>query len=608
MHEHDIAPVTAKHHGANFHVTHDGHGGHDKHAGHDPEMFRRRFWVSLLLTIPLVVTSEMVMDWFGYELDFAGMSWLGPLLGSIVFWWGGWPFLAGGVAELRDRQPGMMLLISMAITVAYAASMATSFDWLDLEFWWELAALVTIMLLGHWQEMKAIGQARGALAALGGSSTTCRSMTAPRPTHEAQGRGFRRVRRQGHPGPRGARPGPQAARACTSVRPVWPACTTSSGRSSTTPSTRRWPATARASSSRCRPTAAAASTTTAAASRSTRTRRVRTRARARPRSCSPCCTPAASSAAAATRCRAACTASASASSTRCPSACCSRSTATASATARSSPRAASRRARSRSSATRPTRGRKTGTTVTFWPDPTIFAAEGTEFVARTVLERLQTMAFLNRGLEIVFTDERAEKRAAGHLPVQGRPGRLRQAPQRLQGGAVLQGLPLRGRATRSDQMLDIAIQWNTGYYEGIHGYANGISTIEGGMHVEGFRTALTTVRQQVRPRQGPAQGEGRQPARRGHPRGHHGDRLGEAARSAVRGPDQGQARQRPDALVRPEGHQRAPRRVARGEPDRGQQGRQEGARPRRRPASRRRTPATPSAARRRCRAPACPTS
>jgi Cu2+-exporting ATPase len=144
----------------------EAHGGHDKHAGHDPETFRRRFWLSLLLTIPLVVTSEMVMGWFNYELDFAGMSWLGPVLGSIVFWWGGWPFLAGGVAELRDRQPGMMLLISMAITVAYGASMATSLDWLDLEFWWELAALVTIMLLGHWQEMKAIGQARGALAAL----------------------------------------------------------------------------------------------------------------------------------------------------------------------------------------------------------------------------------------------------------------------------------------------------------------------------------------------------------------------------------------------------------------------------------------------------------
>ncbi len=108
----------------------------------------------------------MVMDWFNYSIDFPGMSWLGPVLGSAVFWWGGWPFLTGGLAEIRDRQPGMMLLISMAITVAYAASMATSLDWLDLEFWWELALLVTIMLLGHWQEMKAIGQARGALAAL----------------------------------------------------------------------------------------------------------------------------------------------------------------------------------------------------------------------------------------------------------------------------------------------------------------------------------------------------------------------------------------------------------------------------------------------------------
>src|SRR5918994_2801548 len=163
-------PSTA-HHGHDD-TTHRGpggqgdHAGHDKHAGHDPEMFRRRFWLSLLATIPLVVTSEMVMDWFGYSLDFWGMDLLGPVLGSFVFWWGGWPFLAGGVAEVRERQPGMMLLISMAITVAYAASMATSLDWLDLEFWWELAALVTIMLLGHWQEMRAIGQAQGALEAL----------------------------------------------------------------------------------------------------------------------------------------------------------------------------------------------------------------------------------------------------------------------------------------------------------------------------------------------------------------------------------------------------------------------------------------------------------
>jgi P-type Cu2+ transporter len=129
-------------------------------------MFRRRFWWSLLLTIPMVVTSHMVMEWFGYELDFPGMDWVGPVLGSVVFFWAGWPFLAGGAAEAKDRRPGMMLLIAMAITVAYAASLAYSLDWFDQEFWWELAALITIMLLGHWQEMKALGQAQDALAAL----------------------------------------------------------------------------------------------------------------------------------------------------------------------------------------------------------------------------------------------------------------------------------------------------------------------------------------------------------------------------------------------------------------------------------------------------------
>jgi Cu2+-exporting ATPase len=106
------------------------------------------------------------MGWFGYTLDFPGMAWVGPVLGSFVFFYGGWPFLVGGVREARDRTPGMMLLISMAITVAYVASLATSFGLFSLDFWWELAALVTIMLLGHWQEMKAIGQAQGALAAL----------------------------------------------------------------------------------------------------------------------------------------------------------------------------------------------------------------------------------------------------------------------------------------------------------------------------------------------------------------------------------------------------------------------------------------------------------
>ena len=129
-------------------------------------MFRTRFWWSLLLTVPLVATSHMVMDWFGYSLDFAGIDWVGPVLGTFVFLWAGQPFLAGGLQEARARQPGMMLLIAMAITVAYVASIATSLSWFDLDFWWELGALITIMLLGHWQEMKALGQAQDALSAL----------------------------------------------------------------------------------------------------------------------------------------------------------------------------------------------------------------------------------------------------------------------------------------------------------------------------------------------------------------------------------------------------------------------------------------------------------
>lgn len=151
------------------HGVHDGHqhrSAREKHAGHDPKAFRRKFWVCLALTIPIVVTSELVMDWLGYSLHFPGVSLVGPVLGTIVFFYGGWPFLVGAVREMRDRAPGMMLLIGLAITVAFLASAATSLGAFGLDFWWEMSALVTIMLLGHWQEMKAIGQARGALAAL----------------------------------------------------------------------------------------------------------------------------------------------------------------------------------------------------------------------------------------------------------------------------------------------------------------------------------------------------------------------------------------------------------------------------------------------------------
>ena len=141
--------------------------GHDQHAGHSVAMFRDRFWLSLALTIPIVFFSETIQDWFGYSAPtFPGDHLVGPVLGTIVFVYGGVPFLRGAVREIGDRQPGMMLLIGMAITVAFAASLASSFGWFDLEFWWELGALITVMLLGHWMEMRAIGQARGALQAI----------------------------------------------------------------------------------------------------------------------------------------------------------------------------------------------------------------------------------------------------------------------------------------------------------------------------------------------------------------------------------------------------------------------------------------------------------
>src|SRR5690606_7680090 len=98
--------------------------------------------------------------------EFPGSDWVAPVLGTVVFVYGGAPFIQGAVSEIRARQPGMMLLIGMAISVAFGASLATTLGWLDLDFWWELAALITIMLLGHWMEMRAIGQAQGALAAL----------------------------------------------------------------------------------------------------------------------------------------------------------------------------------------------------------------------------------------------------------------------------------------------------------------------------------------------------------------------------------------------------------------------------------------------------------
>ncbi len=158
---------------------HGGHGGHDgpgaheeqashgKHAGHDPEAFRRQFWILLLLTIPVVVWSHEVQEWLGYTAPaFPGSDWIAPLLGTVIFVYGGRVFLGGARTELGDRQPGMMTLISLAIVVAFVTSWAATLGVFEVEVWWELATLITVMSLGHWLEMRSIMQAQGALGAL----------------------------------------------------------------------------------------------------------------------------------------------------------------------------------------------------------------------------------------------------------------------------------------------------------------------------------------------------------------------------------------------------------------------------------------------------------
>lgn len=163
-HHAHAAPVD-QHHG---HGDQSGREHHDKHAGHgDGSMFRDKFWISLVVAIPVVYFSEMVGDLFGYSPPDWG-AWIPPVLGTFLYFYGGRPFLTGAVAELRNRQPGMMTLIGLAISVAFVASALTTLGVgdFDLDFWWELALLIVIMLLGHWLEMRALGQASGALAAL----------------------------------------------------------------------------------------------------------------------------------------------------------------------------------------------------------------------------------------------------------------------------------------------------------------------------------------------------------------------------------------------------------------------------------------------------------
>jgi Cu2+-exporting ATPase len=154
-----------EHGGQMDHGEHTGHSGHGDHAA----QFKDRFWISLALAVPVVFFSEMFADLLGYTRpDFPGSGLIAPVLGTVIFVYGGQPFLTGGWGELKSRRPGMMLLISMAITVAFVASWVTTLKLggFDLDFWWELALLIVIMLLGHWLEMRALGAASGALDAL----------------------------------------------------------------------------------------------------------------------------------------------------------------------------------------------------------------------------------------------------------------------------------------------------------------------------------------------------------------------------------------------------------------------------------------------------------
>ena len=144
-----------------------GGAGHDKHAGHSVAMFRDKFWLSLALTIPVVLLSHDIQEWFGYSIPMLPLiEYVPAILGTIVFLYGGLVFLRGAQGELASRQPGMMTLISLAIVVAFVTSWAGTLRLFEVEIWWELATLITIMLLGHWLEMRSIAQARGALAAL----------------------------------------------------------------------------------------------------------------------------------------------------------------------------------------------------------------------------------------------------------------------------------------------------------------------------------------------------------------------------------------------------------------------------------------------------------
>ncbi|SDY75242.1 heavy metal translocating P-type ATPase [Herbiconiux ginsengi] len=162
---HDHSGHSGHDHSAHAGHDHMGHGGHGDHVG----QFRRLFWVMLVVAVPTVFFSTTFSMILGYSIPEEGWTtWISPVLGTVLFVLGGRPFLSGGVSELRARKPGMMLLIALAISVGFLASWGATIGILDeqLEFWWELALLIVIMLLGHWIEMRSLAQTTSALDSL----------------------------------------------------------------------------------------------------------------------------------------------------------------------------------------------------------------------------------------------------------------------------------------------------------------------------------------------------------------------------------------------------------------------------------------------------------
>jgi len=156
------ATVSHSHHDMNPPM---GHEGHDHHAMMIND-FKKRFWISLILTVPILLLSEMIQHWLGFEIKFPGDKYVLLSLSSFIFFYGGWPFLKGFVDEIKSKSPGMMTLIALAITVAYVFSVAIIFGFEGMDFFWELATLIVIMLLGHWVEMKSVLGASNALQLL----------------------------------------------------------------------------------------------------------------------------------------------------------------------------------------------------------------------------------------------------------------------------------------------------------------------------------------------------------------------------------------------------------------------------------------------------------